>query len=423
MEKKAKIYYFRFPSMSNKAEKLELLRSTRIGKIAFERIIPDKKGNWLNEGLQEEFETFIPLCSKDVKLNKSENAIFQSYTNGVSTNRDEWVYDFNKKRLKKKAQFFIKKYNELIKIKSGLWDTSIKWSETLKKHFLNGRKIKFNDSQFSIVTYRPFIKKHYYSDKLLSDRLTQNHYQIFGKELNKINKVITISQGNRANFFTLITKNLPSLDIYLPNAANCLPLFVYDDNNLPQKNITNWALYQFQSHYQDNTITKENIFEYVYAILHHPEYRQKYDLNLKRDFPRIPFYEDFKKWANVGKKLVELHLDYEDISLFPLKIVEVKNLKENPKVKLKANKEIGEIILDENTSLSGIPALAWEYKLGNRSALEWVLDQFKESNSDDINIQDIEPYQFTDYKDFVIDLIMRLCTVSVETMKIIQSKE
>jgi predicted helicase len=420
MEKKAKIYYFRLPSMPNKVEKLELLKHTRLEKIAFERIIPDKKGNWLNEGLQEEFDTFIPLCSKEVKLNKGENAIFQLYTNGVSTNRDEWVYDYNNKILKKKVQFFIKKYNELIKIKNDSWDISIKWSETLKKHFLKGQKIKFDESLFTIVTYRPFINKYYYSEKLLSDRLTQNHYQIFGKELNKPNKVITISQGNRASFFTLITKNLPSLDIYLPNAANCLPLFIYDINQQPQNNITNWALYQFQSHYQDNTITKEEIFEYVYAVLHHKEYRQKYDLNLKRDFPRIPFYQDFKKWRDLGKKLLELHLDYENVIPFPLKQIEVKNPKEKPKTKLKANKEIGEIILDENTSLSGIPALAWEYKLGNRSALEWILDQFKETNSDDINIQDIKPYQFADYKDFVIDLLMRVCTVSVETMKITQ---
>ncbi len=158
----------------------------------------------------------------------------------------------------------------------------------------------------------------------------------------------------------------------------------------------------------------------MYAVLHNPAYRKKYELNLKREFPRIPFYEDFKQWAAWGKTLMDLHINYETVEPYNLKEITT-DTKENPKAKLKADKESGTIILDENTTLTGIPKEAWTYKLGNRSALEWILDQYKESKPKDPTIAEkFNTYKFADYKTQVIDLLKRVCTVSVETMKIIE---
>nr|WP_277422498.1 type ISP restriction/modification enzyme [Cyanobacterium aponinum] len=192
-----------------------------------------------------------------------------------------------------------------------------------------------------------------------------------------------------------------------------------------------------------NNITKEDIFHYVYGVLHNPEYREKYELNLKREFPRIPFYDDFWQWANWGKKLMNLHLNYEEIEPYNLKridiplksqspLISVNNDEERspltplhkggnvPKVKLKADKVNHKIIIDEVTILEQIPPLAWEYKLGNRSALEWILDQYKEKKPRDKTIAEkFNNYRFADYKEQVIDLLMRVTTVSVETMNII----
>jgi predicted helicase len=142
----------------------------------------------------------------------------------------------------------------------------------------------------------------------------------------------------------------------------------------------------------------------------------------------VPFYADFRKWASWGKSLMELHIGYEAATLFALKRVEVETYKvsenliglKSPKPKLKADKEGGIIELDEQTHLSGIPAAAWDYKLGNRSALEWVLDQYKEKKPSDPTIAErFNTYRFADYKEQVIDLLMRVCTVSVETQRII----
>ena len=202
--------------------------------------------------------------------------------------------------------------------------------------------------------------------------------------------------------------------------SQCLPLYRYEKNGDRINNITDWGLTQFQTCYSDRTITKEDIFHYTYAVLHHPAYRTKYELNLKREFPRLPFYADFHQWSTWGKALMELHLNYEAIELYGLTHQDTA-AKDNPKAKLKADKEQGRIILDENTQLEGVPAIAWDYKLGNRSALEWILDQYKEKKPKDPTIAKLfNIYKFANYKEQVIDLLQRVCTVSVETMAIVQ---
>lgn len=172
----------------------------------------------------------------------------------------------------------------------------------------------------------------------------------------------------------------------------------------------------------ERTITKENIFHYVYAVLHHPAYREKYKLNLKREFPRIPFYDDFWQWADWGRQLMALHLHYETADPYPLERTDQdpSETRRAYKARLKAVKDKGLIELDTLTTLAGIPPEAWQYRLGNRSALEWILDRYKERKPRDPTIREkFNTYRFADYKEQVIDLLQRVCTVSVETMKII----
>jgi len=157
-------------------------------------------------------------------------------------------------------------------------------------------------------------------------------------------------------------------------------------------------------------------------VLHDPRYRQKYAQNLKRDFPRIPLHDDFWRWATWGKQLITLHIDYETATPYPLRRDDklLKNPSAKPKVKLKADKVAGKIEIDEITTLSEIPVQAWEYQLGNRSALEWILDQYKEKTpSDKTILEKFNSYQFADYKEQVIDLLQKICTVSVETVGIV----
>jgi predicted helicase len=299
-------------------------------------------------------------------------------------------------------------------------DYSIKWTRAVKNDLSKGVKYKFDDKLIVDCLYRPFIKKKLYFSK----QLNEMQYQlpsIFGKNSEFNNTCIVFSDSAFRSQFSSISVNvIPELHFAAStDGFQNLPLYVYDKDGNRHDNITDWALNQFKSHYQ-NEITKLDIFHYVYAVLHNPIYREKYELNLKREFPRIPFYNNFFQWADWGKQLMDLHLNYETIEKYPLKRIDLESAK-IPKAKLKADKENNLIILDDNTTLSGIPVIAWDYKLGNRSALEWVLDQYKEKKPKDPTIAEkFNTYRFADYKETVIDLLMRVCTVSVETLKIVQ---
>ena len=138
-------------------------------------------------------------------------------------------------------------------------------------------------------------------------------------------------------------------------------------------NITQWGLEKFRNHYNDPSIDAEDIFYYTYAILHDAKYREKYAIDLKRHFPRLPFKEDFSKWVEWGKQLMDLHIDFESAEPYSLDKKENKFRGDHPKPKLKSYVEEGIIVLDEGTTLVGVPKQAWDYKLGNRSAIDWVL--------------------------------------------------
>jgi predicted helicase len=416
MTKKAQIHYFRFPNCKDKEEKLRLIDSSKFKDLPFNRILPDKNNNWINQ-TDNDFESLMPVCDKQVKLGKSQNAIFKLFSLGVVTSRDEWVYSDNEQNLINKVKHLIKTYNA--QIGGDDLDYSIKWSRAVKKDLEQSIKYQFDADLIIESLYRPFSNKKLYFSKQLNEMQYQLPH-IFGKNSQLENKVIMCSSGQRNDFLTLASDKIPSLDVFMPNATQCLPLHVYDIEGNRHENITNWALNQFKNRYEIE-LTKTDIFHYVYAVLHNPSYREKYEQNLKREFPRVPFYDDFSQWVEWGKTLMALHLNYETVEPYPLKRVDSKASK-IPKAKLKADKTNGVIELDENTSLSGIPVEAWDYKLGNRSALEWILDQYKEKKPKDATIAEkFNVYRFADYKESVIDLLMRVCRVSVETVKIVDA--
>jgi predicted helicase len=409
------IHYIAMDDFWLKEKKLEWFSENTFNGISFEHIRPDSKNNWLNI-TNNDFDDLLPVADKKVKAGKSNKAIFKLFFTGVPTNRDAWVYDLSEENLKSKMKYFSDRYNK--SIDSDILDPSIKWSRDLKKEWERKNKSEFLESHIKNAVYRPYFKTKQYTEKVLVDVLTQNHYDVFGKSLNRQNKVIAIpGVGIDRPYHCLAIDLLPHLQI-TPN-GQCLPLSIYNANGQLEDNITDWSLNKFQKNYKTQRITKEEIFYYVYAVLHHPNYRKKYDQNLKRDFPRIPFYSDFETWKNWGKKLMELHLNFEDQALYPLEVQRDSKLKSiKPKLKADISKDI--IILDEATTLSGIPSEAWDYKLGNRSALEWVLDQYKEKKSSDPTIETkFNNYKFRDYKNDVIELLKKVTTVSVETVRIL----
>ena len=167
---------------------------------------------------------------------------------------------------------------------------------------------------------------------------------------------------------------------------------------------------------------KIDIFHYIYAVLSNPTYIEKYEINLKREIPKIPLYDDFEKWAGWGKMLIDIHINYENAELYKINLINSTiDESQGLKVVLKSNLEKGEIIIDEKTKISGIPTSAWEYKFGGRSALDWILDQYKEKKIKDPVINEkFNTYKFSDYKDYVITLLQKMITVSLNTNEIIE---
>lgn len=248
------------------------------------------------------------------------------------------------------------------------------------------------------------------------------------------NTIICI-KGPSANHFVALASDKVA-DVKYAETGNgptfCLPLYRYTDDGQRVSNITDWGLKRINDHYRErwgkdfsgiypNGISPEDIFAYTYAVLHDPVYRHDYRTDLLREFPRLPLYQDFDTWAEMGQELLDLHINFETAEPYPLERRDTD--KPAVKVMLRANKrdkERGVIHIDDQTTLSGVPESAWRYKLGNRSALEWLLDQYKEKKPRDPTIRErFNNYRFPDHKEQAIDLLKRVCAVSVKTMDVI----
>lgn len=415
------IQYFALKDEQAKNEKLLWFGTTSFDKIEFNHLEPDERNNWLSIP-ENDFYKNIPL----VKEGEIKNAVFNTYSLGISTNRDEWVTDFNRDNLKGKIKYFIKSYNQQLKSikkvnKEDINDKinyDIKWSSRLKSLFIRGKKIRYKDTHIIKLHYRPFIEKNYYSDKMLSDRLTSNHYNYFGKKLVNDNKIICFPGiGSNKKFSTLVSDKIWSLDLI--EKTQGVPLYVYKGRNKIE-NVTFWGLNEFRSHYKDINIEKEDIFNYIYAVLNNKKYIVKYEKNLKRELPRVPFYDNFWTWSKLGKKLIEIHLNIYKIKCDSIKMEE-KKLKKNEEIKdiLRYDHKLNKIILDNKTSMLNIPEDGKTYKIRERTVIEWVLDQYKVKKYKSDTLQSkYNNYKYIEYKDDIIELLMKVITLSVETNKI-----
>ena len=301
----AQIFYARRPEFELATEKLEFLRSTKFADLKFEHIQPDAKHNWLHI-THNDWDDLLPLVGET-------KAIFSLYSNGIKTQRDGWVYDFSKSVLGSKMLFFTEVYNSTLADDNNPDKLKIKWDPDLESYKVRGFSLNFDEEKIIRSIYRPFVRMYLYFDKRVIGRSYQMQ-NIFPNNRTENLAIWWKTGADRPQFALAVN----SISDGLPEGGSiCFPLYHYGEGERLE-NITDWALGQFQKHYKDKTIAKDNIFHYVYAVLHHPSYRKKYEQNLKREFPRIPFYEDFWKWAEWGHRLMDLHLNYETIEPWPL---------------------------------------------------------------------------------------------------------
>jgi predicted helicase len=433
--RRAIIRYAAVGANCRKEEKWAWLEKNRaITGVKWQTLKPDAKSNWLREGLSDEFDKFLPMGTKETKALDSmdSGALFRTYSLGASTNRDAVVYDFDHGRLKRRVEIFCDQYNAEVArfqqkrppvstLDEFLKRDQIKWSRNLKSELKRIRFVTYDSSCIRETLYRPFTKKRLYFGEILVDEPGQN-FRFFPRERQSNPTLFVPTSGARADFWAFAGNCVANLNLMSLDAAQCFPLHTYDaDGGHRRDNVTDWALAQFKTRYPDGKLSKRDIFHYVYAVLHHPAYREKYAANLRRELPRIPFAPDFAAFARAGEKLATLHTGYEAQKEFKLTRVETKGARPDWRVeRMKLSKDKTELVYNGWLTLTGIPPEAQAYRLGNRSALEWVVDQYRVERAKDNPDEIVSDPNRADDEEYIVRLIGQVVTVSVETMALVR---
>lgn len=429
------VRYLAVPDCTSEDDKREFVARSELALGQFTSIKPAKDGRWLEQIEESEWETHLPVANKQFKNGKGkkgQQAIFRLFSLGIKTNRDDWAVSRSATDLGKMYGLTIAHYNSFVASlpkgekqnwKSVVFDQEIKWTRKLRKLAVAKTPLQVRTEGISPSLYRPF------DEQLMTfvPELNEDQYQL--------GNIIKRDQSNP----TILLNGYPSAKPAQVLAAdgiwhhdtldktNGIPRYRYTKSGERVDNITDWALERFVAHYGKGvSITKDAIFHYVYAVLHDPIYREKYALNLKREFPRIPFYPDSARWVAWGEALMAMHIGYEEVAPWPVERIDTPNPKRaggtHPKPILKSVPEQGLVRVDEDTQITGIPRAAWDYRLGNRSAIDWVLDQHKEKKPRDPTIREkFNTYRFADYKESMIALLAKVVRVSVDTVSITEA--
>jgi predicted helicase len=409
--------------------------------IEWQQLEPDEHHIWLTEGLRPEFADFLPIGTHEAKdAQAGADAIFSLYSGGMKTNRDAWAYNYSRDELTANIRRFIETYNSEVdrwKRRGGgttdvdsfvsYDDARTKWSEGLKADLKGGNYISYSEDKVRSALYRPFCRQWLYFDHVLNERAYQLPH-IFPTPTSEIeNTVIVVSDhGYRSHFSAICTNLIPELHFMAASDAfQCFPYYVYnEDGSGRRENITDWALARFQAAYGPD-VTKRDIFAYVYGALHHPRYRERYAANLKRELPRIPLVAGagaFREVVRIGGALAALHLGYEDTAEYPLAAQYAPGQPVNWRVgekRMRLSSDKTTLAYNDWLTLSGIPAEVYRYRLGNRSALEWVIDQYHIGEDSRSHI--VSDPNRPDDEQYIVRLIKRVVTVSLETVRLVDA--
>ena len=429
------LLYHRVPEDWRKEEKLSwLAEKQNVAPVEWRTLQPDADHTWLLPSHTDEFRAMLPIGSRETKANKgaNEEAIFKIFSIGVNTNRDAWVYCFDKEQLADQVQRSIETYNGEI----DRWnrakrpkdvddfvvkdESKLKWSSRLKETFSRGIYAEFDVEKVRDALYRPFTKRFLFFDSVMNHRRGVLPSIFPTAHAERENLLICVpSGGNRKDFGCLVSNIIPNLDLAFEK-AQCFPFYVYnEDGTNRRENITDWSLTQFQDHYRNPSITKWDIFYYVYGFLHHPGYREKFADNLKRELPRIPFAPDFQAFTSAGKQLARLHLEYEALEPYELQWIESDDVPLSYRVdRMKLSKDKTALTVNDSLTLAGIPPDVFAYRLGNRSALEWVIDQYRLKTDKRSGIHS-DPNR-PDDEEYIVRLVGQVVRVSLETVEIVR---
>jgi predicted helicase len=456
------IYFHDIGDYLSREEKLEKVAgyASVAGIEQWQRITPDEHGDWLKQR-DNSFNQFIVLGDKKSDAPK----LFENFSLGVVTNRDAWAYNASQSKLAANMTSMIGFYNgevERFNAKypgldtkarqaqvDGFIDTDptrISWTRALKQDLGKDRSYAFEANCLVPGLYRPFTKQWLYFNRRFNEMVYQMP-RIF-PEAGAENLVIGVSAaGEKVAFSALISRHVPSLHFVDIEGSQCFPLYLYDeaaqasDNDLfsqplegglrRRDAVTDAGLAHFQSAYPGESLSKEDLFYYVYGILHSPDYRERFADNLSKELPRIPAVKkaaDFWTFSQAGRDLADLHLNYETVEPYPLTI-EVKGTLTDAdyrveKMKLAKKGDKTTVIYNHRITLKGIPEAAWDYVVNGKAALDWVMERQAvrtDKSSGIVNDANDWAIETMGNPKYPLELFQRVVTVSLETQKIVNN--
>ena len=442
------LHYHRVPESIRREEKLaylaECVASHRgvLDAVAWQQLRPDTQHTWIRAEHADEFARFLPLGTKEAKAAKGEaavgvEAVFKTYSLGVSTNRNAVVYDYDKHALAERVEAFVEDYNAEVdryrrhgkpdNVDDFVKYDRVKWSHILKLKFIRGVYADFELRKTRKSVFRPFTRKNLYFDENLVDARGLLPRIFPTEETEQENQIIWIKVGADWPMFSLMANSI--VDLLPQGGSQCFPLYTYDlDGTNRRENVTDWALAQFRARYGDDSISRRDIFHYVYGLLHHPGYRERHADSLRRELPRIPLAPDFAAFRDAGKELARLHLNYEHERPWQLDWetadgpVDYRVEKMRPLKRVQSEdgdyRIFDALQYNDTLTLRGIPAEAFRYRLGTRSALEWVIDQYRVKTDKRSGIVS-DPNAWSENEQYIVDLVGRVVRVSVETVRIV----
>ena len=455
--KKAKIYYHDIGDYLSREDKLRIVKSlVSIANpaMAWKEIVPNEHGDWINHR-SEAFSSYFPL-EPEKKFSSKSNSFFSTYSLGVATNKDAFLFNSSKQALHFKVSEMIDFYNQEREIKKSDLDYSPKvnpekivWTDMFLKSLEKNEVFRLKEENSRESLYRPFFKQQFCYQKELLQR-TYQQLKIFPIESTFNNLVICVSGiGVTKPFSCLITDYLPDLEMI--GKSQCFPLYWYDestadiadlfnqaaddevmDRYIRRDGISDWILRECKQRY-GNKVTKEDIFYYVYGILHSPEYRTTFEADLKKMLPRLPLVdksEEFMAFSQAGRKLADLHLNYEKVEPNHGVTVKITSPKPNYEVeKMRFGKldsktaDKSVIFYNNQITIMDIPLEAYDYVVNGKSALEWIMERYQittDAKSGITNNPNDWSREHGDEK-YIFNLVLRIITVSIETMKIVNA--
>lgn len=464
-----------------KLAKIESLGSIRGIKAvgAWKAITPDQHGDWLKQR-DGSFNEYIPLGVK-----KGDGpAVFETFSLGVVTARDAWCYNASKTvviaNMTRMITFFNQEVDRFEQVYPGLSKKQrealvdgfiatdpvrIAWSRGLKQALAKGRRFTFSSSCMLSGLYRPFTKQWMYFNRDLNEMVLL--MPRFFPDAESQNIVIGVSASDsRSAYSVFISDQVASLHAVDMVGSQYFPLYIYDapvdgeatevpeqaslfpdGGKVPQPSkrvrrdaITAEGLAHFQMAYPGETVTREDVFYYVYGLLHSQDYRERFADNLGKDLPRIPCVQtvaDFRAFSTSGRQLAKLHLKYEEVEMFPAQ-VEGDDLSKSPKLsaadyrvvekmkfgKIGKEKDLSTIHYNHRLTVKGLPLEAYEYVVNGKPAIEWVMErQCVKSDKASGIINDANEWALETMNNarYPLELLLRVVTVSLETMKIVKA--